>query len=116
MFTKDQLRQLSYCVGEELRARAAGKGPGVQPWIRKLSQHLDIAVAMSESGHESDCDAPQSEISDSISAREAATVLKLSKRQAQRLGPEIPGAKVVGGRWLFPRQAVEEYARGRIDG
>lgn len=115
MFTRDQLHQLSYCVGEELRARMAGKRPGVQPWLRNLVHHLDLAVAMSESGHRNHCDTTQSDVKDLISAREAAAILKLSKRQAQRLGPAL-GAEVVDGRWLFPRRAVEDYAKGRHDG
>jgi hypothetical protein len=49
-----------------------------------------------------------------ISAREAATILELCKRQAQRLGPEL--GDFVDGRWVFPRSAVEEYANGRRDG
>ncbi|CPR11950.1 hypothetical protein BN971_03243 [Mycobacterium bohemicum DSM 44277] len=49
-----------------------------------------------------------------ITAKEAAEVLGLSKRQCQRIAADL-GGRIVGGRWLFGRAAVSEYAEGRRD-
>ena len=38
----DELRQLLYCCGAELRARRVGKPPGPQPWLAKLIRRLEL--------------------------------------------------------------------------
>jgi hypothetical protein len=112
-FTTEELRRMLYCCAEELRARAAGKPPGVRPWLTALVRRLELEVAVSRSGHEFDCGEPQLETW--MSAREAAIELGLSKRQTQRLSDDLDG-QFVGGRWVLPRSAVMAYAEGRRDG
>lgn len=114
-FTRDELRQLLYCAATELRARAQGKPPGPQPWLAKLVHRLELEVAVSESRHVSDGETAQSNTEVRISAREAATMLGISKRQVQRLAADLDG-EIIDGRWLFRRPTVNEYAEGRADG
>ena len=106
------IRLALYCAGEELRARHAGKAR-VLPWNAELIRALQHQLALSESGHESGCDTEESEIW--ISAREAATQLGLSKRQTQRLATDHDG-RLIDDRWVFPANAVADYAKGRSDG
>jgi hypothetical protein len=47
-----------------------------------------------------------------ITARKAATILDLSKRQIHRLAADLDG-RIVGGRWLFDLGTVTEYAEER---
>lgn len=112
-----ELRQLLYCAAEELRARQRGKPPGPQPWLRNLVRRLELEVAVSgsRSRHQTDCGEPQSDADERISARQAATMLGLSKRQVQRLAADLDG-EIIDGRWLFSRTAAEDYAKGRVNG
>jgi hypothetical protein len=48
-----------------------------------------------------------------ITAREAAAILGLSKRQVQRLAADLDGSQLICGRWLFEASAVTEYAAER---
>lgn len=114
-FTPDELRHLLYCASEELRARNAGKSPGPAPWLRNLVRRLQLEVAVSESGHPIDDADPESEQQDErITARQAAAILGLSKRQTQRLANDLEG-ELIDGRWEFRLSAVTEYAEGLTD-
>ncbi|MBZ4558587.1 helix-turn-helix domain-containing protein [Mycobacterium avium subsp. hominissuis] len=108
----DELRWLYYCVGAAVRERELHHRH-VTPCLRRLFDRAD--AAMSESGHESACEAEQSEPDVPITAREAADILGLSKRQCQRLAADLDG-QLVGGRWQFSRAAVVEYQKGRAHG
>jgi len=44
-----------------------------------------------------------------ITARETAELPGKSKRQCQRIAADLDG-KIIGGRWLFSRAAVIDYA------
>lgn len=113
--TPRQWRHALFCAAEELRARQAGKPPGPQPWNAELLRALELEIAVSESGRDS-ADAQQdSEVDRWITARQAADILGLSKRQTQRLAADLQGERV-DGRWQFRRSTVMAYAEGREDG
>ena len=96
------LRANFYCAAEVLRSRQR-TGEPVPAWLRQHHRQLDTAFRMSQSGHENCSD-----------AGEAAELLRKSKRQCQRLASDL-GGQIVGGRWLFSRAAVVEYAEGIND-
>jgi hypothetical protein len=101
-----------FCAEQELKARRAGKPPGPQPWNAELVRALELETATSGLGHPSDAAESDSEATEWVSTREAAVLLGLSKRQAQRLAADLDG-RIIGGRWVFPLTAVAEYAEGR---
>lgn len=78
------------------------------------AQLLDaIAAAMSRPRH---CDTepqPSQALSerDELTVEEAMAVLGKSRRSVQRLAPRL-GGRMVGGRWLLDRRAVEEHQAG----
>jgi hypothetical protein len=111
MLNDRELKLLLYCAAEEKRARENGKCP-VQKWNGELIRRVELELAVSRSGHESDCDAEESDAW--LSAREAATQLGLSKRQTTRLAADLDG-RIIDGRWIFSADAVTEYAKGRND-
>lgn len=110
--TKAETRQVLYCCAELLRQRTAGKYPGPQPWLTRLVRRLELELAVSESGHESGCSEEELNAEHLISAREAANILGLSKRQTQRLATDLDG-RLIGARWVFPLQCVTEYAEAK---
>jgi hypothetical protein len=110
MFTDTQLRQLSYCVAEELRVRMAGKPPGPQPWLRELLSALHNAVAMSPSRHSGDGRDADSDHDDRIIGTPAAAeILGWTTKQVQRRTADLDGQKV-GGKLMFRATAVAAYA------
>lgn len=108
----DELRWLYYCVGAAIREREI-QHRHVTPCLQRLFNRAHAAV--SDLGHESDCGAEQSEPDVPITAREAADILGVSKRQCQRLAADLDG-QLVDGRWQFSRAAVVEYQEGRTHG
>lgn len=111
----DDFEHLLFCVGAVQRGRREGRLPGNPHagWLIDLIRRLELEVAtMSHSGHGSGCPQPESEATAWVTASEAATIIGLSKRQTTRLAQELDG-EIIGGRWLFPLQAVAEYAEGR---
>jgi hypothetical protein len=113
--TSRQWRQVLFCTAEELRARRAGKAPGVQPWNAELVRAVELELAVSESGHDSVGDQQHWEADRWITARQAADILGLSKRQTQRLAADLEGHRV-DGRWQFRQSTVMNYTEGRQDG
>lgn len=67
---------------------------------------------MSRSGHGLRGDYPQLDADDLIDANEVARMLGCSKRQARRHARDLDG-QIIGGRWVFRKAAVAEYAEGR---
>ncbi|RAL32871.1 hypothetical protein [Rhodococcus sp. AQ5-07] len=47
---------------------------------------------------------------DPIDVRQAAAILGLSSRQTRRIAEDLDG-RIVGGRWMFERHTVTEFAR-----
>lgn len=107
----DRLHAAYHCAAEVIRRRRL-TGQPVPAWLRQHYAELDAAVRMSRSGHESDSATAELEPVDQITANEAAAIVGKSKRQTQRLAADL-GGRIVGGRWLFDRAAVTEYAANR---
>ncbi|MEZ0382170.1 helix-turn-helix domain-containing protein [Mycobacterium sp. pW045] len=83
--------------------------------VELLYRRIDAAIRtpVSDSGHQISAVPTQSDVW--ITAREAADILGVSKRQAQRLHADLDG-QLIGGRWLFKRETVQEYAHERTSG
>ncbi|WP_157139202.1 hypothetical protein [Mycobacterium xenopi] len=106
------LRAAYYCAAEALRHRRLTGAP-IPAWLRTHFDRLATAIQRaSESRHESGCGEQQSEPDGWLTARQAAPLLGLSKRQTQRLAADLDG-QLVDGRWLFPASTVHDYAQGR---
>lgn len=114
MLTPRQWRLVLYCVGEELRARRAGKAP-VQSWNAELIRAVEIEIATSESGSESDCAGEESEPKVPISARQAADIIGCSSRYVRGIARKLGGVKV-DGRWVFDEGDVLAHAEGQKHG
>lgn len=109
-----------YCLAQFVRQRAIA-GRGCPPAVTALYRRLDIAIrahdrnlqtaALSESRHENSSGAEQSE--SWITAAQAGALLGLSNRHVRRLAADLDG-QCIGGRWLFDRNTVQEYARERL--
>ncbi|GJO31551.1 hypothetical protein NJB1507_40840 [Mycobacterium marinum] len=108
--SQQDLRAAYYCAAEVIRHRRR-TGQPLPDWLRQYFAALDAAVRMSRSRHESES-VPAQLGQEQITAQEVADMLGCSKRQALRLAADLDG-RLVGGRWLFPRSAVEQYAAER---
>ncbi|WP_142281008.1 hypothetical protein [Mycobacterium palustre] len=115
-FDERFLQTAYYCAAEVIRLRQLGGRPIPDELRRHYAQAHAAITRMSDSGHENGAAAAQSAQQDEpdelITARQAATILRITKRQAQRLGPDLEG-QIVDGRWLFRRSIVENYAHAR---
>jgi hypothetical protein len=99
-----------YCCAEELRARAAGKPPGPQPWLRNLVRRLEMEVALSSSRQDEHGDMPRSDHDDEwIGTVEAARILHWHQRQVQRRAADLEARKVAG-KLVFRAATIHEYA------
>lgn len=105
---------------EQLCAHATKTGGRVSDQVVEIHRVLNLATAEvrrieSDTGHD---DLARLGVGgsfggeDLIGSREAAEVLSVSKRQVQRLAPNL-GGRLAGGRWVFDRAAVEAYAADR---
>ena len=83
--------------------------------MRYHFDRLDTKVRASDLGHESGCTVGELDNDKLITARQAAAILDLSKRQVQRLAADLDG-RIVDGRWVFNLKAVMEYAEGKQHG
>jgi hypothetical protein len=101
----------AYCAAELIRDRQR-RGQPVPEWLRRHLARCEAAVAVSRSGHEINGDTSQLDRDDLIDAQEAARMIGISKRQAQRLAHDICGL-LIGGRWVFNKATVAEYAEAR---
>ena len=109
--TGTDLTAAYYVTAEVVRHRQR-TGQPIPQWLSRHFDRLGAEVRASRLGHESDRAAGQSQQDKMITTREVAAILGCSKRQAQRLAAELDGF-FVGGRWLFKRNSVIEYAEGR---
>jgi len=106
MTDDEHLRASYYCAAALIRTRQRSGEP-IPEWLRRHYRRLD--AAMSRPGHESGSDGEQLEDDTLITARETAELPGKSKRQCQRIAADLDG-KIIGGRWLFSRAAVIDYA------
>lgn len=111
MSSDEHLQASLYCAAELIRSHQRTSRP-IPDWLRRHHARLD---ALSQLGQENDSDTEQLDDDKLITAREAAQMLGVSKRQCQRIAADLDG-ELIGGRWLFGRNAVVQYAEGRRDG
>lgn len=109
----DVTEQLFYCV-VELIDRRRRNGVPVPGWMAQLGQRLNLA-SLSATGTEFDSGSGSLTTDHLIGSVEAAAILGISPRMAQRLATDLDGEKV-SGRWTFRRSTVIEYAEGKRDG
>ncbi|GJO37411.1 hypothetical protein NJB1604_02150 [Mycobacterium marinum] len=113
----DEAEQALYCVNE-LVDRRRRAGITVPHWMTHLGNRLDIASLTSEmspTGHEFGSDSAPLESDLLVGSREAAGILGLSTRQVRRLAPDLNG-EIIGGRIVFRRSTVTEYAQEKRNG
>jgi hypothetical protein len=104
-------RAAVYCASAIVRDRQL-RGQPVPDWLRRHLARCEAALVKSRSRHEFDRASSQLDPDDLIDAREAALMLGIGKRQAQRLGHDLDGL-IVGGRWVFRKSTVAEYAEAK---
>ena len=105
-----------YCVNE-LVDRRRRAGIPVPQQILILAKRFDLASltsGMSPRGHENDGGSESLE-SDHAGSKEAADILGLSTRTVRRLAPDLDG-EIIGGRLVFSRATIIEYAQERRHG
>jgi hypothetical protein len=104
------LQACYFCVAEVIRTRRRVGAP-IPGWMRAHYDQLDTEIrGMSRRRHkipEIGCGQPQSD--EWIGVRETAEILKLSKRQVQRIASDL-GGQLISGRWVFNRDT--RCARG----
>jgi hypothetical protein len=87
----------------------------VPDWQRRHLRRCESMLAVSRSRQESASKGGQFDLSELIDAREVGSMLECSTRNAQRLKYDL-GGRLIGGRLLFDRRAVAEYAEARNHG
>ncbi|WP_141213961.1 helix-turn-helix domain-containing protein [Mycobacterium marinum] len=110
----DETEAALYCA-MELIDRRRRAGVPVPSWMIRLAHRLDLTSALSPRGHEIDSGSESLESDLLVGSREAADILGLSTRQVRRLAPDLDG-EAIGGRIVFKRSTVIEYAEGRRNG
>lgn len=105
--TDEQVELALYAVTDLIAQRLLGNRP-VPPGFYRFRAQLDASVSGSEFGT-----APSPLTGDElIDTAEAAELLNCSTRWVREIATDLDGFNV-GGRWLFSRQAVVEYAEMR---
>jgi hypothetical protein len=112
--TSRVLKLALYCAGEELRARHAGKPPGVQAWNAEVVRALELEIAVSTSGQETGWETAGLNHDRFLTARESADIIGVDSRTVRRLAADLEG-RLCGRQWMFPEAVVREYAEGLID-
>lgn len=102
--TDDQVEAALYAICDTVARRRLENRPIPQEVIA-LQRVLSIA---SECGTETECSSKESE-HDLISSDEAAEILCCTARRVTQIATDLDGRKI-GGRWVFPRGPVLEYA------
>jgi hypothetical protein len=102
----------AYHTAAELR-REWSRRPGrpIPRWLEDHLNRMDDAFRMSSTGQESGIDSPELKSDELIGSRETASILGWTQRQVVRLQSDLDG-KVIGGRLVFIRSTVLEYAEG----
>lgn len=91
--------------------------PEVVALLRACERAAENLTAMSESRQ---CDttstlAQQDSSSQHIGTKEAAAMLGVTQRQAQRLAATLDGRRLASRAWVFDRDAVAAYARAQSE-
>ncbi|ORB84676.1 hypothetical protein B1987_13705 [Mycobacterium kansasii] len=110
----DEAEQALYCANELIDRRRRAGVP-VPAWMTRLAHRLDLTSALSSAGHENDSDNAALDANELVTTAEAAELLKVSTRQARRLSRDLD-ADTIGGRLVYRRSTVIEYAQERRNG
>lgn len=113
-YSETEVRKLLYCCGQELRARAAGKPPGPQPWLVNLIRRLELDVALSSSRQSDDHDPSDLDHDDWVGSQQVCDILGWNIWTVQRRASDLEGRKVAG-KLVFRERAVLQYAEGLTD-
>lgn len=108
--TRHDLRVALRCVAELLDARRL-RGAPIPRWLTEHHQRIGTAYRMATLGHHREPDESQSD-HEFVSARQAANIIGLSRRQVQRISADLDG-RIIDGRWLYPLDTVRAYAEGK---
>ena len=103
LLTGPSIQAVLYAVEVAQRARARN---GLPP-SRAL---VALAAAVSPPGQVDIAVEPTGQ-SEEVTTAQAASMLDCSARTARRKAPQL-GGRLVGGRWLFDRQAVADHNEG----
>jgi hypothetical protein len=97
------------CAAEVYRSRQLSGQP-IPEWLKRHYARLHAEI-LSSTRRETDCDTDEDgqSVHEWLISREVATMLQISPRQVQRLAGEL-GGRLIGGRWVFNRSAVEAHA------
>lgn len=106
--TEDQVEAALYAISGFVDRRRLENRP-VPREVSALHQRLAIA---SECGSEIPSDSGQLDDDDFIGTSEAATILRCSTRWVTTIHTDL-GGELVGGRYLYRRQTVTEYAAAK---
>jgi excisionase family DNA binding protein len=108
--TDDDVRAAYYCTAELLRTRRLGSLP-VPPAVRRLHDRLELELrsVVTRSRQEFGSGGEQLNADGQIGTAEAAELLGWSKSTVLRRANDLDGENV-GGRWIFHRSTVAEYA------
>lgn len=101
----EEVKAALYCLNDLIaRRRLAGRGAPTE--VERLHRRLSMA---SVCGSETSPTAAELEDDDLVDTSEAADILRCSPRWVREIHNDLDGARV-GGRWVFPRNTVVEYA------
>jgi hypothetical protein len=78
----------------------------------RAAENLE-AMSASRHGDTTSSPAQQDSPSQHIGTKEAAAMLGVTQRQAQRLAATLDGRRLASGVWVFDRDAVAAYLRAR---
>jgi hypothetical protein len=106
-FSAAEALLLHYAVRDLIVRRTLGPRPlpgGIDAVHVKLVSFVDETKTCAMQSH-----SPPSTAEELIDTTEAAAILHCSPQWVRRIRDEL-GGRNVGGRWLFPRRSVVEYA------
>ncbi|MFA7513846.1 MAG: hypothetical protein WCZ29_25530 [Mycolicibacterium vanbaalenii] len=98
-----------YGLGHFIRERDLA-GRGVPAEVRAAHRWL---TTMSAIGHQTRCDAEESEQDDLIGTAQAAALLGCTERHVRRIQADLDGARPAGRNLVFSRRQVIQYAQAR---
>lgn len=102
--TQDQARLALYAVRDLIARRTLG-GQAIPTQFHGFAEHLATCAY----GSESDGHGEQLELPELIDTTEAAMILHCSTSWVRQIRTDLDGQNI-GGRWVFARQTVLDYA------
>ncbi|UGQ58967.1 hypothetical protein LSF60_05495 [Rhodococcus pyridinivorans] len=104
------LRALKALIRAHAREQIAPP-PEVLALLNACQAAVEHLETLSDSRHDDTTSAlVQQDSSQHIGTKEAAAMLGVTQRQAQRLAPTLEGRRLASGAWVFDRDTVAAYA------